>query len=233
MTTRITNRGLSLFTGYPYIICRLIPSLYHISLLSEESTVAELIEISKVQAQANQLPLCLVLGAAECIYIEGNGEIHLSSEVPLALFVASEKLRLPCAILLTPDLVIRRKMLMVFEKKVNGTESCSLVGDLNKGGRHITAEETAELQGKNGDGSPKGLVKCQNCAHYRGQCKDPEPKFKTLLVKVFCACENNNLCAFCGSTLYPYKLNANFYLPEDGHIHYVPAFCALDHECKI
>ena len=52
-----------------------------------------------------------------------------------------------------------------------------------------------------------------------------------MIVPVACRCENWNRCARCHRNLEAYRLDSNFYNPEDGQIWFVPGPCALDHRC--
>jgi hypothetical protein len=80
---------------------------------------------------------------------------------------------------------------------------------LTKGGRPATDEEKARLAGFSTRGIPKGLSQCEVCGMGRGECLDPKTDvFKDKVMKVYCRCENDNLCARCGRPLYEYKLNA-------------------------
>ena len=61
---------------------------------------------------------------------------------------------------------------------------------------------------------PKGLWPCLRCGEWRGDCFDTV--LRELVVRVHCACENDNCRAACGELLYSRKLNANFFDPADG-----------------
>jgi len=75
-----------------------------------------------------------------------------------------------------------------------------------------------------------GFIYCSTYNGWYGECPDLNPIFKDKVMKVYCRCQNNNLCARCKQPLSDYKLNAN-YLGEDGQIWNEPGFCDLSHHC--
>jgi hypothetical protein len=101
----------------------------------------------------------------------------------------------------------------------------------SKGGRDSTFHELVRLEGCYPDNIPRGLERCEECHLEKGECLDPCTTFEGKIMRVDCLCGNDNLCAACGRKLYSYRLNANFYNEEDGHIWHVPGSCAFDHKC--
>ena len=116
------------------------------------------------------------------------------------------------------------------EAQFSGEALTIIMGDLAKDGRPPTEEEEDRLAGMHCDGVPKGLLPCPNCGEWRGECFDT--LCRQLVVRVCCACENDNRCAACGELLYSRKLNANYFDPVDGKIWHTPGFSGLDHRCK-
>ncbi|MFC2168400.1 hypothetical protein ACFLRW_05385 [Acidobacteriota bacterium] len=103
-------------------------------------------------------------------------------------------------------------------------------GDLTKGGRDATFKEIQHLEGFQDGGIPNGLSSCKTCKDWFGQCLDPNPEFYGKIMRVYCRCENDNLCAFCGGKLDERKLNANL-LGPDGSVLHKPGFAAFKHVC--
>jgi hypothetical protein len=105
-----------------------------------------------------------------------------------------------------------------------------LFGDMRKGGRPATGEDLKTLSGLSPSGVPRGQVYCDGCGGRRGECLDPNPFFKNMVMKIHCCCENDNLCAHCSPPLCEYKLNANYY-SADLQIWHVPGFCGFPRCC--
>ena len=74
--------------------------------------------------------------------------------------------------------------------------------------------------------------RCPACGVWRGACLDPRGGASPLVLPVCCLCENHNECAGCGSLLFERRLQCNWYDEEEGALHYVPGFHALDHACE-
>lgn len=107
-----------------------------------------------------------------------------------------------------------------------------MFGDLTKGGRQATLEETVLLGGTQPNGVLRGLARCARCAEWQGRCLDPSPRFAGQVMEVHCPCANDNHCAACNALLNERKLNANYYDESDGQIWHVPAFSAFNHLCS-
>lgn len=221
-------RSLPLFDGFPYIWTRLVPAFYHIILLPGAYSVSRLTEITRKQAQANNLPTCLVLDPAECIYFYPEGQESVSDRVPRGGMI-SGKLKTCRRLPRSKELLFRSKKFAAFQEQQKGGRY--IVGDGSAGRRKATKEELKRLSGNQTNGVPKGLVQCSSCGEWRGSCLSSNPNFAGLLFQVDCRCDNNNFCARCGSHLHNRKLNANFYRQDIGEVLYVPGFCGLNHKC--
>jgi len=216
------------FDGYPFMISRVLPTLFHIILLPAELPEKILKEIAHFQAILNSLDTCLVLGAQECIYFNVDGSSTASDFPPRGNYFVSGKL-LPCIDFpVTEELRKRTERLKAFIDSLPAKGY--VLGDITKGGRQATEEEIQRLSGTQTNGVPKGLIQCKTCGDWAGECLDPN--FKGMVMKVHCRCENDNFCARCGKPLYKYKLNAN-YFGQDGKVWHVPGFSAFTHRCLI
>jgi hypothetical protein len=216
------------FDGFPYLVTRIVPALYHIILLPAELAQEGLEEIALRQVCHNRLETCLVLAEGSCVYFTLNHIRLVSDDMPWAPHYVADKLLSSSDLPETDELRSRRENLSRFidARKMEGC----LYGDLRKGGRSATPGELGMLSGKSACGVPRGLVYCNCCGGWTGECLDPNPFFRNLIMKVYCRCENDNLCARCGQQLYEYRLNAN-YFGEDGEIWHVPGFGSLSHRC--
>jgi len=217
------------FDGFPYLVTRIVATFYHIILLPAEYGRSILMDIARRQVLANKLKTCLVFGMGEFVYFEEDGSTTPGDRIPKSTFVTSGRL-IPCEeFVWTEDLERRRRDLAAFIRA--RARNAAFFGDLTKGGRHATGQELARFAGLDIDGTPKGLVVCDKCGGWQGECLDPSPEFQGQMMRVHCWCDNDNRCARCGRLLFEYKLNANFYDPRDGQIWHVPGFCGLDHVC--
>lgn len=218
------------FKGYPYLVIRMA-SLRHINLLSsEQNNPEDLFRLAQTQADANKLEVCLVLNENTGVYFLSKSEPRFSDQIPKGGILETDRLPLSVNQLLNVDLLQRKKDLETFMQSNKSTGY--LVGG-HKGGRKATEEEIINLKGVQGDGLPNGLESCSVCGDYRGECLDPSPIPEwNLVIRVFCYCDNDNLCAYCGRTLYDRKLNSCYYKPADGKFWYVPSFAAMNHKCS-
>lgn len=219
---------LPFFDGFPYLVTKVVPTMYHIILLPAGLAEEELVDLGLRQVTANRLQTCLVFSHDDCVFFEVSGGIFRVSEPPKSTVVICDKLRSPRNFPPTLELEERKERLKSFVDSLR--REGVMFGDLTKGGRDATPEELRQLEGVQDGGIPWGLTRCVQCGDWVGQCLDPNPKFAGKIMRVHCRCDNDNLCAFCGRTLHDRKLNANF-LGEDGDIWHVPGFSAFRHEC--
>ena len=53
---------LPLFEGFPYLITRVVPAMYHVTMVPAEASELELVLLARTQWRANRLETCLVTG---------------------------------------------------------------------------------------------------------------------------------------------------------------------------
>lgn len=223
-------RPTTLFEGFPYLVTRVVPTMYHIIVLPDDLSADRLVEIARLQASANALPTCLVSAPDSALYIATDGR-ESNGEPPRGGVVVTGRLE-PCQVFAaTPSLVARRLALDRFIEQAT-PKTGYMFGDLTKGGRPATLEETVMLAGRQPNGVPRGLARCGRCSEWRGRCLDPSPQFAGHVMEVHCRCANDNRCAACGDLLHARKLNANAYNEADGHIWHTPGFSAFGHVCR-
>jgi hypothetical protein len=227
----IDTSELPLFDGFPYLTTRIVPALYHITLLSADATETTLLELAQVQASANRLDTCLVLHARLAVFFSPEGGVARTETPPRGGALLSHRLALPVDPLQSRELTGRQLRLdrIVAEGQNKGGY---ILGDLSKGGHPATAAELEQLRGNGSERVPRGLERCTECDDWRGVCLDPSETFAEMVMTVYCRCANHNRCARCGVPLYDRRLNANFYDPHDRSIWHVPGFCGLDHRCS-
>lgn len=227
--TRAQAEALRLpyFSGFPYIWTRIVPSLYHIIVVPKLSE-PQLRDIAIRQALANHLPTCLVLGDKACYYFDRtDGRENWDSFIPRGGHVIYGKMQPSVSIESDADLTGRQRFLVHYEKATNPGGYLVTTTDT----RPATNGERIRLWGRRLDRVQRGLTRCSKCQERRGECLYPNPWFSGQVVRVYCLCENDNLCAACGKRLYERKLNAAFFNPRDRKIWNVPGFCGLDHTC--
>jgi hypothetical protein len=220
------------FDGFPYLVTRLVPALYHIALLPEDRSPRMLSTLLLDQTRANRLDTCLVLAADHAIYAEGIAVRLSGTEHPpcggswlTGRILTRETL---------PDTREMRKRRDRLEAWLQARAATGyMLGDITKGSRPATAFERRRFAGRGPDGVSRGLVRCRTCSAWRGRCLDPSAEFRGLVVEVHCRCDNHNRCARCGELLHELRLNANYYKPADDSVWHVPGFCGLAHSCRV
>ncbi len=223
-------RPTTRFGGFPYLVTRVVPTMYHIIVLSDDLDTDRLVEIARLQASANALPTCLVSAADPALYIATDGR-ESNGDPPRGGVVVTGRLQSCRVFPATPSLVARRSALDRFIEHAT-PKTGYIFGDLTKGGRPATLEETVMRAGRQPNGVPRGLARCDRCGEWRGRCLDPSPQFAGHVMDVHCRCANDNRCAACGDLLHARKLNANAYNEADGQIWHTPGFSAFGHVCR-
>lgn len=228
--TYAATAGLPYFDGFPYLVTRVVPTMYHIIVLPEDLTHEECEAVVRRQSEANRLPTCLVPSRERALYVSPGGEAVWSDSIPRGGSVVAGRLQPWWTFAATRNFVERRAQLdrLIAAQPREGF----MLGDLTKGGHKATFEESVLLAGRESNGVPRGLTCCPGCLEWRGQCLDPNPRFTGMVMTVHCRCQNDNRCAACGWRLYERRLNANYYNAEDGDIWHVPGFSAFGHVCR-
>jgi hypothetical protein len=224
---------LSLFDGFPYLSTRVVGALHHLILLPADGVEAELVGLARHQAQANQLPSCLVLASDRAIYCDPEGGMCASHQPPRGGHTIAGGL--------TPAIDVDDSSTEFHTRQNRLTEMIDrarrrgghILGDLTKGGRAATDDEQHTLAGVLPDGTPRGLNQCEHCGDWTGVCLDPSEQFAGQVMTVHCYCDNHNRCARCSERLHERRLNANYYECHDRTIWHVPGFCGLSHRCSV
>lgn len=216
------------FDGFPYLLTRVAPSVYHIAVLPAELGFDNLKEIARWQVAANKLDTCLVIGATSCVYFAPSGAESVSDAIPRGGVSVTGYLRLCRSFPPTEDL--QRRLKLLDEYVVQKPEGY-IFGDLTKGGRRASVDELPHLAHRQPGGVPVGLNRCATCGEWRGECLDPSPEFPGIVMPVRCRCENETLCALCGRPFWDRRVNANFYSEADDQIWHVPGIKAFEHVC--
>ncbi|HKI94861.1 MAG TPA: hypothetical protein VJ992_06165 [Gemmatimonadales bacterium] len=221
---------LTRFDGWPYLLTRVVPAMYHITLLPAGHPRSMYLRLTSLQYQMNALPMCAVLGPTEAWYVGPKGVERVPREAPTGGYVLTDRLAPAIAFDVTPDLMARRVRLARYLAAPR--QGGYLRTDLTKGGRPATLDERYDLEGVQKDGVPVGLTRCPDCFEWRGTCLDPNPALGGMVMEVSCWCQNDNLCARCREKLADRKLNGNHYDERDGNIWHWPGFLGLQHQCR-
>ncbi|HXH81829.1 MAG TPA: hypothetical protein VNN07_02765 [Candidatus Tectomicrobia bacterium] len=223
-------RPTTRFGGFPYLVTRVVPTMYHVIVVPDDLDGYHLVDIARRQASANALPTCLVSTADSALYIDPDGREH-RGEPPKGGVVVTGRLQ-PCQVFAeTPSLAARRVALGRFIEQTTPKKGY-MFGDVTKGGRLPTLEERVMLAGRQANGIPRGLTRCGQCREWRGSCLDPGSRSGGLVLDVHCRCDNDNRCAACHRVLHRHRLNGNHYNEVDGQIWHTPGFVAFGHLCR-
>jgi hypothetical protein len=228
---RTLPASLPLFDGFPYLSVRVAAAMRHLTLLPADWPADQLDALARHQVAANRLPACLVLSPDRALAYEATGGPgRATAHPPRGGILVTGHLQPPVPLPPSHERQARANRLAVYIARTQ-PRTGGVLGDLTKGGRPATPEERVRLRGRQRDGVPRGLARCRVCQHWAGVCLDPSPVFHKQVMRVACACDNDNRCAHCGDRLADWKLNANFYDEVDGHIWHVPGFMAFNHRC--
>ncbi len=227
----ITINGKRIFPGFPYIMTRLGRLFYHIILLPSTWSYRRLYKLAAIQTKLNRLETYLVYSLDHTVYFSADEMPILIKTPPSCSAFATDKLLPFVDIPDEKELLERRARL---ERAIQeGAYWLRIIceGDYSKGGRKATPEEIIKLSGFQPNGVPKGLDFCHRCHHFRGQCLDPDPIYRGMIMRVYCLCENDSRCARCFRPMAKYKLSANYYNAKTKQIIHVPGYSGLIHVC--
>jgi hypothetical protein len=74
--------NLPLFEGFPYLVTRVVPAMYHVILLPADGRELELVLLARTQWRANRLETCLVTGGDQAWFISADGRDALAQTPP-------------------------------------------------------------------------------------------------------------------------------------------------------
>src|SRR5208337_1597046 len=156
---QVKTLNLPVFGSFPYLTTRVVPALYHLSLLPGSFEPELLRHIAQRQVASNKLPTCLVFGSDDCLYYEIDGTEFPSDAIPHGGFVVSGKLRLCVEFENDDEWQIRQKLLAAYVDK-RSRAGGYILGDSTKGGHDATPDEQLRLAGVQTGGVPRGLNQC-------------------------------------------------------------------------
>ena len=229
-STRQLYPTLPLFEGFPYLVTRVVPAMYHIMLVPADASELELVLLARTQWRANRLETCLVTSVDRAWFITADGRDELAQTPPRGGTPVTGLLKPARRWADTAELQARQGRLDALVE-AHRRKGGYILGDLTKGGREATADAVGRLAGAGPEGRPRGLECCATCGEWRGRCLDPSPQFVCKVMTVHCSCQNDSRCAACGEFLHERKLNTNYYNGRDGQIWHVPGFSGFRHGC--
>jgi hypothetical protein len=228
--TRQLYPSMPLFEGFPYLVIRVVPAMYHVTLVPADASELELVLLARTQWRANRLEVCLMTGVDRAWFISSDGRDVLAQTPARGDTLVTGLLKSSGLWADIAELQTRQRHLDAIAE-AHRRKGGYILGDLTKGGRDATADDVGRLAGAGPEGRPRGLERCPTCGDWRGRCLDPSPNFASKVMAVHCRCQNGNRCAACGGFLDQRKLNANYYNPRDGQIWHVPGFSGFKHRC--
>ena len=169
--TPIDTSELPLFDGFPYLTTRIVPALYHITLLPADTPETTLLELAQAQASANRLDTCLVLHPRLAVFFWPDGRVTRTDTPPRGGALLSNRLALPVDLRQSRELSerqLRLDRIVAHGQKTGG----HIIGNLSKGGHRATAAELEQLRGRGSERAPHGLERCTECDDWRGVCLD-------------------------------------------------------------
>jgi hypothetical protein len=133
-STRRLYPTLSLFEGFPYLVTRVVPAMYHLILLPVAASELELVLLARTQWRANRLETCLVTGADRAWFISADGRDALARTPPRGGTVVTGLLK---AARLWPDTAERqaRQRRLDALAEAHRRKGGYILGDPTKGGR--------------------------------------------------------------------------------------------------
>jgi hypothetical protein len=224
---------LRAFDGFPYLVTRIGHTpLRHIALLPADWSIDHQTEVVRRQARANRLDTCLCLGPASAVFVGASGNEFAASSLPWGIPVV-DALALPEPLASTPELLARQAALEAFAR--SNADSGYLVGDGLEGGRRAAPGEVKRLSGRDEDGIPRGLRRCDGCGAFQGDYLavrgEGDGDLTPRVVPVQCRCENHNRCARCAEPLAEWRLSSYFFAEADRAVRYLAAYVGLGHRC--
>jgi hypothetical protein len=78
-STRRLCPSLPLFEGFPYLVTRVVPAMYHVILVPADASELELVLLGRTQWRANRLEVCLVTGVDRAWFISADGRDRLAA----------------------------------------------------------------------------------------------------------------------------------------------------------
>lgn len=221
------------FDGFPYFISRIVPAMHHYILLPATWNTPALIDFAAQQAVANKYLSALVIGPTACMWLGPDGRHAWSTDLPRPTLPVSGLLEPTIAIPPSDELAERQrrfKVLSAAGRKLGGRLPDYRIDCL----RHATDEDLVALEGVQEAGVPKGLEKCADCGHWRGECLDPsitDTYRRPAIVTISCACGNDTLCARCLEPLARFKINTCAWDVEARDVEFFPGFVGFEHSC--
>ena len=215
------------FDGAPFLATQLESDLCNVTLLPR-APIHELLEFAFVQSTRNGLRSVLVLDEHSSVSLERSGRIQPGRTAPVDTGIVVHELETCAEIPGSSEMLERMERLAALWVSQGDRV---LYRDRLRGGHVATAEEIEEHSGRNPDGIPIGLGRCEECGEWTGWCLDPEPEGDPTLVPVYCRCMNDTRCARCDQPFADRTIHGCWWDEPAGALRYVPGTLALAHRC--
>jgi len=215
------------FDGAPFLATQLESDLCNVTLLPR-SPLHELLDFSFVQSTRNGLKSVLVLDEESCVSLERNGRIQPGRAQPVDTGIVVHELE-TCAEIPGSEEMLERLERLAALWVSQGDRAVH--PDRLRGGHVASEDEIEEFAGRNPDGIPVGLGRCDDCGEWTGWCLDPDPDGPPALVAVYCRCMNATCCARCDDPFAERTIHGCWWDEPAGALRYVPGTLALAHRC--
>jgi hypothetical protein len=215
------------FDGAPFLATQLESDLSNVTLLPL-APIHELLDFAFVQSTRNGLRSVLVLDEDSCVSLERNGRIQPGRAHPVDTGIVVHELEVCAEIPGSEEMLERMERLAALWASQGDR---AVRPDPLKGGHAATDAELEEHAGRNPDGIPVGLGRCEDCEEWTGWCLDPEPEGAPALVPVYCRCMNTTCCARCDRPFASRAIRGCWWDESVNELRYVPGTLALAHRC--
>ncbi len=224
----VTLSQLPPFDGTPYVTITLNPGVLQYFLLPAEWDTEELVDFAVRQHSANKLLTVLALRPSYSTWYFPDGPSGPVKDLPHPWMAVDGPVR-PCRDIPETDELRERKAR--FSRFAEMTFRRGKVPPWNpeKSLRTATGTELAELEGLQANGVPKGLSPCPDCGRWRGECL--HSRFAGSVLRIDCACINDNRCARCLELLGEFKLDTCAFDEVKSEVIFVVPMMGTRHFC--
>ena len=225
----VTLSQLPPFDGTPYVTITLNPGVLQYFLLPAEWDTEELVDFAVRQSSANKLLTVLAIRPSYSVWYFPDGTSGPVSDLPHPWMAVNGPVR-PCRDIPETDELEERKARFSDFAEMTFRRGKVPPWNPEKSLRTATETELSELEGLQENGIPKGLSPCPDCGRWRGECLH-NSRWKGSVLRIDCACNNDNLCARCLEPLAEFKLDTCVYDESKNEVRFIFPMMGTRHFC--